>query len=181
MPEDMNQNEPVNKKDELLSAISEMDVDMDRTICLTDAETGEDIAFIVNDTFNMNGKEYIVLLQPTEDPDADYEYVIMESVTINGEVLYPNTVRFKEGKSAKYYIKQAGGATSTAKKSKAIIIYMNGMVAKANSKNRPKPGCQIVVPTKRKGHGLSLPELMAIGNSSASIGTMMATIANVMK
>ena len=103
------------------------------------------------------------------------------TVTINGEVLYPNTVRFKEGKNAKYYIKQAGGATSTAKKSKAIIIYMNGMVAKANSKNKPMPGCQIVVPTKRKGHGLSLTEIMAIGTSSASIGTMMATIANLMK
>ena len=33
---EMNQSEPVNKKDELLSAIAEMDVDMDRTITLTD-------------------------------------------------------------------------------------------------------------------------------------------------
>ncbi len=82
---DMNQNEPVNSKDELLNAISEMDIDEERTICLTDEETGEDIEFIVNDTFNMNGKEYVVLLQPTEDEDADYEYVIMETVTINGE------------------------------------------------------------------------------------------------
>ncbi|MBR1905028.1 MAG: DUF1292 domain-containing protein [Clostridiales bacterium] len=82
---EMNQNEPINQKDELLSAISEMDVDMDRTITLTDEETGEDIDFIVNDTFSMNGKEYIVLLQPTEDPDADYEYLIMETVTVDGE------------------------------------------------------------------------------------------------
>ena len=82
---EMNQSEPVNKKDELLSAIAEMDVDMDRTITLTDEETGEDIEFIVNDTFSMNGKEYIVLLQPSEDPDADYEYVIMETVTVDGE------------------------------------------------------------------------------------------------
>ena len=86
MSEDkMNQGEPVNKKDELLNAIAEMDVDTDRTITLTDEETGEDIEFIVNDTFNMNGKEYVVLLQPTDDPDADYEYLIMESVTIDGE------------------------------------------------------------------------------------------------
>ena len=32
---DMNQNEPVNSKDEILNAISEMDVDMERTICRT--------------------------------------------------------------------------------------------------------------------------------------------------
>ena len=82
---------------------------------------------------------------------------------------------------AKYYIRQAGGYTSTAKKSKAIIIYMNGMVAKANSKNRPKPGCQIVVPTKRKGKGLSLPEILSIGSTSASLGTMVAAITNLLK
>nr|MCR5578999.1 SLBB domain-containing protein [Prevotella sp.] len=35
------------------------------------------------------------------------------TVSINGEVLYPNTVRFKEGKDANYYIDLAGGATSS--------------------------------------------------------------------
>ena len=103
------------------------------------------------------------------------------TVKINGEVLYPNTVHFKEGKNANYYINQAGGATSTAKKSKTIIIYMNGMVAKASSKNKPRPGCQIVVPTKRARRGLSLPEIMSIGTSTASLGTMIATIANLTK
>ena len=103
------------------------------------------------------------------------------TVSINGEVLYPNTVRFKEGEDADYYIKQAGGTTSTAKKSKTIIIYMNGMVAKADRKHKPRPGCQVVVPTKQKGRGLSVPELMSIGSSSASMATMFATIANLLK
>jgi protein involved in polysaccharide export with SLBB domain len=103
------------------------------------------------------------------------------TVKINGEVLYPNTVRFKEGKDANYYIDLAGGTTSTAKKSRTIIIYMNGMVAKANSKHKPKPGCQIVVPTKRKSRGMSLPEILSIGSSTASIATMFATIANLTK
>lgn len=103
------------------------------------------------------------------------------TVSINGEVLYPNTVRYKEGKKAKYYIDLAGDYTNSAKKSKTIIIYMNGMVAKADRKHKPRPGCQIVVPTKRKGRGLSLPELMSIGSSSASMATMFATIANILK
>jgi protein involved in polysaccharide export with SLBB domain len=103
------------------------------------------------------------------------------TVKINGEVLYPNTVYFKDGKNADYYIDLAGGATSTAKKSKTIIIYMNGMVAKANSKNKPRPGCQIVVPTKQKGRGLSLSEILAIGTTTASLGTMAATILNLTK
>ena len=60
------------------------------------------------------------------------------TVKINGEVLYPNTVYFKDGKNADYYIDLAGGATSTAKKSKTIIIYMNGMVARADRKHKPR-------------------------------------------
>ncbi|MBO7113895.1 MAG: SLBB domain-containing protein [Bacteroidaceae bacterium] len=103
------------------------------------------------------------------------------SVKINGEVLYPNTVYYKEGKKTKYYINQAGGVTSTGKKSKAIIIYMNGMVDKDDRKHKPMPGCQIVVPTKSRRRSMSLPEILSIGTSTASIATMIATIANLSK
>ena len=103
------------------------------------------------------------------------------TVKINGEVLYPNTVRFKEGKNAKYYIDLAGGTTSTAKESQTIIIYMNGMVARADRKHKPRPGCQIVVPTKRKGRSMGIAEWLTIGSSTASIATMIATIANLVK
>ena len=103
------------------------------------------------------------------------------TVTINGEVLYPNTVRYKAGKKADYYLDLAGGVSSTGKRSQTIIIYMNGMVAKADRKHKPAPGCQIVVPTKAKRRGMSLPEILSIGSSTASIATMIATIANLTK
>jgi protein involved in polysaccharide export with SLBB domain len=103
------------------------------------------------------------------------------TVSINGEVLYPNTVQFREGESANYYIERAGGTTSTAKKSQTIIIYMNGMVAKADRKHRPRPGCQIVVPTKRQRQGFGLQQWLSLGTTAASLGTMIATIANLTK
>ena len=103
------------------------------------------------------------------------------TVTINGEVLYPNTVRYKAGEKADYYLDQAGGVSSTGKRSQTIIIYMNGMVAKADRKHRPAPGCQIVVPTKAKKRSLGITEWLSIGSSTASIATMIATIANLMK
>lgn len=90
---DQNQNESADEKE--FDAVSEMDVDLENTISLTDEETGEEIEFIVDDTFEMNGKEYIVLLKPTDDPDADYEYVIMENVVIDGEEML-QTVTGKE-------------------------------------------------------------------------------------
>ena len=64
------------------------------------------------------------------------------TVSINGEVLYPNTVRYKAGENADYYLDLAGGVSSTGKRSRTIIIYMNGMVAKADRKHKPKPGCR---------------------------------------
>lgn len=103
------------------------------------------------------------------------------TVSINGEVLYPNTVRYKAGEDADYYIDLAGGTTSTGKKSRTIIIYMNGMVAKADRKHKPAPGCQIVVPTKRRARAMGIAEWLTIGSSTASIATMIATIANLVK
>lgn len=103
------------------------------------------------------------------------------TVSINGEVLYPNTVRYKAGKNADYYLDLAGGVSSTGKRSQTIIIYMNGMVAKADRKHKPKPGCQIVVPTKSRRRGIGLTEWLSIGTTSASVGTMIATIANLLK
>lgn len=103
------------------------------------------------------------------------------TVKINGEVLFPNTVYYKDGKNTDYYINLAGGITSTGKKSMTVIIYMNGMVARADRKHKPRPGCQIVVPTKSRRRGMSLPEILSIGSSTASIATMIATIANLTK
>ena len=54
---------------------------------------------------------------------------LSNTVKINGEVLLPNTVAYKDNKSVKYYISQAGGFANNARKSRAFIIYMNGQVA----------------------------------------------------
>lgn len=143
----------------------------------------------------MSGNDYplgIELAKALEHPGTDDDPILREgdriivprktsNVTINGEVLYPNAIRFKEGKKAKYYIDQAGGYTSSAKKSKAFIIYMNGMVAKANSKNLPAPGCQIVIPSKKQKNPMGLQQWLGVGTSAASLGTMVAAIANLLK
>ena len=55
---------------------------------------------------------------------------LSNTVKINGAVMLPNTVAYKDNKSVKYYISQAGGFANNARKSRAFIIYMNGQVAK---------------------------------------------------
>lgn len=102
------------------------------------------------------------------------------TVKINGEVLYPNTVGYIKGKGIGYYIDQAGGYSSKAKRRQTYIIYSNGMVAKASSRPKPLPGCEIVVPAKSV-QKISLQERLSVATSVGSIAAIIATIANLLK
>ena len=102
------------------------------------------------------------------------------TVKINGEVMYPNTVGYMKGKSLKYYVNLAGGYSAKAKKNNTYIIYMNGDVAKASSRSKIQPGCEIVVPAKTISK-MSTTETVALASGTASIATMIATIANLLK
>lgn len=104
------------------------------------------------------------------------------TVRISGAVMYPNTVSFEDGKTLKYYIEQAGGYGFRAKKSKAYIVYMNGQVkrAKRSSHELIQPGCEVIVPVKEKSNW-SLQNTLSIATTSASLATMIASIANILK
>ena len=102
------------------------------------------------------------------------------TVKINGAVLHPNTVGFKKGKSIRYYINQAGGFSKNAKKSQTYVLYMNGMTARVGANTKIEPGCEIIVPTKAQGK-MTVAEKMMMATSATSMGTMAATIANLLK
>lgn len=104
------------------------------------------------------------------------------TVRISGSVMYPNTVSYSSKKTLSYYIEQAGGYSDRAKKSKAYIVYMNGQVkkAKSNSSSLIQPGCEIIVPTKEKNQ-FQLQNILSIATTSASLATMVASIANILK
>ena len=125
---------------------------------------------------NPGGPDDLVL----KDGDALVVPEMVNTVKISGDVLYPNTVIFTPGKKYKYYVEQAGGFGNQANKGRAFVVYMNGRVARG--KNAViEPGCHIIVPSKQKGKGLSVAEWLAIGTSAASLGTMGATISNLIK
>ena len=102
------------------------------------------------------------------------------TVKINGAVMYPNTVSYREGKNVAYYIDQAGGFSSDAKKSRTYILYMNGTLAKVGHNAKVRPGCEIIVPSKSRAK-MSLAELMTIGSSTSSMAAVLATLANILK
>lgn len=141
------------------------------------------------------GDRYYVGIQldkAIENPGSDYDMILRDgdriivpqyinTVKISGDVLYPNTVLYKKGEKAKYYINQAGGFGSNAKKSHTYIVHMNGTVNQMGKGDRPTPGCEIIVPTKPARDATKLTQYLAIGTSTASIATMIATIANLIK
>lgn len=103
------------------------------------------------------------------------------TVKINGAVMMPNTVSFMKGNSVKDYISQAGGYSQNAKKTKKFIIYMNGQVAevRGTGKRQIEPGCEIIVPTKKKKN--TAGNILGYISSFSSIAVTMATIANLIK
>lgn len=128
-----------------------------------------------------------------ENPGSDADIVLREgdvifipeyvnTVKISGAVMMENTVSFKEGEDIRYYLSQAGGYGQNAKKRKKFIIYMNGQIAKVkrNGKAQIEPGCEIVVPNKRRRAGRG-GEILGYVSSLTSLGTMIATLANLLK
>ena len=106
------------------------------------------------------------------------------TVKISGEVMYPISINYKKGKGLGYYIKNAGGFSNKAHKSKTYAIYMNGATNKLGrraGKDEILPGCEIVVPTKPKKEGLSTAEITVIGTSAASLTTMVVALINLLK
>lgn len=115
--------------------------------------------------------------------DALYVPEYVSTVKINGAVMYPNTVTYKEGEDLKYYINQAGGFANNAKRKKAFVVYMNGTVSRLRTGNSKaiEPGCEIIVPSKDKRNKMSPAEILSIGTSTASLATMIATLVNLFK
>lgn len=152
-------------------------------------ERVDSLGIKVDSTFSVGIDLEAALKAPGSDADIilrEGDVVVVpkynNTVRINGAVMQPNVVSYKQGKDVKYYIGQAGGYNQVAKKNKKYIIYMNGQIAavKRRGKNLVEPGCEIIVPNKRQRQA-NWGNVFASLSAVTSIGTMAATIANLVK
>ena len=152
-----------------------------------------------NDTIDIDqldlGDTYYVGIQldkALEAPGSDYDLTLREgdrvvvpeytnTVKVSGNVLYPNTIAYKKGKGARYYVNQAGGWGARAKKGSTYIVHMNGTVNQMGRGEKPTPGSEVIVPTKPKSEYNKLQMWLAVASSTASIATMLVMIANLVK
>ena len=121
------------------------------------------------------------------NPHSSYDLTVREgdriivpeflnTVSIQGTVMYPNVVQYISGKNLDYYINAAGGYGERAKRSKVYVVYMNGNVTRARLGMKIEPGCEIIVPGKGEKTKMSTSEILSIGTSTASLATMIATL-----
>jgi polysaccharide biosynthesis/export protein len=72
------------------------------------------------------------------------------TVKVVGDVGFPSSVLWEEGRGMNYYIDQAGGPLSTADKDKITVVMANGRVERPSFMHKPNPdaGATIHVPRK---------------------------------
>lgn len=137
----------------------------------------------LGDTYSVG----IQLDKALENPGGTYDIIIREgdeiivpeynaTVRVSGDVFMPNTVSFIEGKNYKYYVNQSGGFGNRAKKSKTFIVYQNGTIGVAAQGAKPEPGCEIIVPSKKRRNPINLGGLVSMGTSLASLATMVVAL-----
>jgi len=158
-------------------------------IRLTDRGAGKDsISFADLD----QGERYMVgidLEKALDNPGSEYDMVLrpgdvltipeyINTVKINGAVMYPNTVLYEKGANLRHYVDQAGGYGYLAKKKKVYVIYLNGNVSKFkwNSHKTIEPGCEIIIPSKEpKRAGMDTLEFLRMSSSLTTLTALIAT------
>ncbi len=145
-------------KDELYKSYDLISVDLSKA--LSNPNSSEDLALEDGDVLTIDRSSNLV--------------------RISGEVYNPTIIPFKEGKTLKYYVEQAGNFTPYARKSGALVIYPDGKAASVKHflffKSYPsvKARSEIFVPQKAKGNRSKI----TIGEWSVILSSL-AVLSNV--
>ena len=136
----------------------------------------------------------INLEKAIDNPGSDDDILLREGdilsvpeksniIKISGEVMYPVSMSYENGKNLSYYIHHAGGYSSNASKRKVYGINANGSVVKlsSNSARDIEPGMEIIVPQKSAKKKLSTTEIIGIGSGVAALASVIVALLNAIK
>jgi protein involved in polysaccharide export with SLBB domain len=124
---------------------------------------------------------------PVSDGDVLVVPKKLDYITVNGQVFNPTAVSYRPGRSARWYLSQAGGMTQLANKKAVFVIRADGSVlaAKNNSEfwqgdplgSTLRPGDSVVVPEVAPRIGTrNFQNLFAAGQLAASAALAVAYI-----
>ena len=99
----------------------------------------------------------------------------LNTVSITGEVMYPNTVAYNKDMRAADYIDQAGGYSLKSKKSRAFAINPNGTVKRLSHYSKIEPGATIIIPAKKMTEKMNSSQILSMTMSMASMGAVIVS------
>lgn len=108
----------------------------------------------------------------------------LQTVRLNGAVLYPVTTRYQDRRGVRGYVSQAGGFANNASKKNVFVVYANGSVDRTRNyilfKSYPsiEPGAEIIVPQKPEQESRSLQETLSISSALTSLALVIVTLIN---
>jgi protein involved in polysaccharide export with SLBB domain len=156
-------------------------------------DTAKDSVNISKEDILKNSYVGISLDKIIEAPGGKYDLTLeegdilrvpkqLQTVKVNGEVLYPVTTVFSENRGFKYYISQGGGFSNKSMKRRSYVIYANGSVKSTNKmfffNNYPviESGSELFVPKKIDKKPLSAAEFVGISSGLASLAVIILNL-----
>lgn len=109
----------------------------------------------------------------------------LQTVKVNGEILYPVTTVYNQGRGFKHYISQGGGFSNKSMRRRSYVIYANGAVRSTSKifffNNYPsiEPGAELFVPKRDDSRKLSAQEILGMTTGIASLGAIVLGILNL--
>lgn len=94
------------------------------------------------------------------------------TVSVKGRVNSPRNIVWREGKSWKWYIQQAGGYSDSADEDRVYVRFADGSVETRDGgiSDKPNPGSEVIVPFRKP------PEPTTFGNVLTGLNTLLATV-----
>jgi protein involved in polysaccharide export with SLBB domain len=160
-----------------LSALdaSNIELDVEELVAASEQSIGINLEVILRNPRGINDlilEEGDILRIPQE----------LQTVRLNGALLYPVTTRYQERTRVPGYISQAGGFATNASKRNVFVVYANGSVDKTRNyvlfRSYPpiEPGAEIIVPAKPVRPSRTLQETISISSAVTSLALVLVTL-----
>lgn len=156
--------------DETLRDLDEVDerVDFDR-------RGSRKVGIRLSDILRNPGGPQDLRLEPGDELQVPQE---LQTVRVEGEVLFPVQVRYQDGMSLRDAVDRAGGFTDRALTKRTYVVYANGEVDRSKRflffRNDPsiEPGATIVIPREEERDEMSPQERIAIYSTIISMAAI---------
>ena len=107
---------------------------------------------------------------------------LLQTVRMRGDVVYPTTLRYEQGRGLKQYINSAGGFERRANRRQTYVVYANGAVKRTHGfmgiRVFPivEPGAEVIVPTKGPKTPLRLGDVVGVTTGLATLALVLSQI-----